>query len=143
MAKIKIKLPEETMKKLERLGSSYDGIVKNMLADGIEPLQKQIKSNLSAVIGKGTKFKSRSKGNLIKAVKVTKAYQTANGDWHIKVGIYGYDSDGVPNALKAMVLEHGRSDMPAKPFLKPAISATKKQCIEAMTDRFDKELKKL
>lgn len=130
------------MKKLERLGTEYDVIVQEMLTNGIEPLQKQIESNLKEVIGRGTKSKSRSKGNLIKAVKVTKAYQVANGDWHIKVGIYGYDSDGVPNALKAMVLEHGRSNMAAKPWLKPAISATKKQCIQAMVDTFDKKVNK-
>ncbi len=138
-----IKFPEETLKKLEKLGSNYDGIVQNMLADGIEPLQKQIESNLAAVVGKGTKIKSRSKGDLVKSVKVTKAYQVANGDWHIKVGIYGYDSEGVPNALKAMVLEHGRSNMAAKPWLKPAISKSKKACVKAMSDRLDKELKKL
>lgn len=139
------------MKKLEHLGSNYDGIVRNMLADGIEPLQKQIESNLAAVVGRGTKQKSRSKGELIKAVRVTRAYQVANGDWHIKVGIYGYDKTvitekfpkGVPNALKAMVLEHGRSNMAAKPFLKPAISKTKKACVKAMSDRLDEELKKL
>ena len=143
MARMTIKLPDETMKKLERLGTEYDAIVQDMLTDGIEPLQKQIESNLAAVVGKGTKHKSRSKGELVKAVKVTKVYQVANGDWHIKVGIYGYDSDGVPNALKAMVLEHGRSDMAAKPFLKPAISATKKQCIQAMVNAFDKRVNKL
>lgn len=142
MAKMTVKLPEEMLKKLNRLGTEYDGIVQKMLVDGIEPLQKQIESNLAAVIGRGTKSKSRSKGNLIKAVRVTKAYQVASGDWHIKVGVYGYDSDGVPNALKAMVLEHGRSDMPAKPWLKPAINATKKYVKKAMSDRLEKELKK-
>lgn len=131
------------MKKLERLGSDYDGIVKNMLADGIEPLQKQIESNLKEVVGRGTKQRSRSKGELIKAVRVTRAYQIANGDWHIKVGIYGYDSEDVPNALKAMVLEHGRSNMAAKPFLKPAISKSKKACVKAMVDAFDKRVNKL
>lgn len=140
MAKVSVKLPEETLKKLERLGTEYDGIVQGMLADGIEPLEKQIKSNLEAVIGRGTKYKSRSKGNLIKAVKVTKAYQVSNGDWHIKVGIYGYDDDGVPNALKAMVLEHGRSNMPAKPWLKPAISSSKKDVVNAMKESFDKRV---
>lgn len=143
MAKMTIKLPEKTLKKLDRLGNNYDGIVQKMLVDGIEPLQEQIESNLSAVIGKGTKTKSRSKGDLLKSIKVTRAYQVANGDWHIKVGIYGYDSEGVPNALKAMVLEHGRSDMPAKPWLKPAISKSKKACVKAMTDKFDEEFKKI
>lgn len=137
-----VKLPEETLKKLNRLGTEYDGIVQKMLVDGIEPLQKQIETNLADVIGRGNKTRSRSKGNLIKAVKVTKAYQVSSGDWHIKVGIYGYDKDGVPNALKAMVLEHGRSDMPAKPWLKPAINATKKDVLKAMSDRLDKEINK-
>lgn len=137
-----VKLPEDTLKKLNRLGTEYDGIVQKMLVDGIEPLQKQIETNLAAVIGRGNKTKSRSKGSLIKAVKVTKAYQVSGGDWHIKVGVYGYDKDGVPNALKAMVLEHGRSDMPAKPWLKPAINATKKDVIKAMSDRLDKEINK-
>lgn len=141
MAKMTYKLPEETLKKLNKLGNECDGIVQKMLVDGIEPLQDQIKSNLEAVIGHGNKGKSRSKGNLIKAVKVTKAYQIANGDWHIKVGIYGYDSDGIPNALKAVVLEHGRSGMPAKPWLKPAINASKKAVVKAMSDRLDKETK--
>lgn len=137
------------MKKLEQLGTEYDVIVQEMLTNGIEPLEKQIKSNLEAIVGRGTKYKSRSKGDLVKAVKVTKVYQVANGDWHIKVGIYGYDSDGVPNALKAMVLEHGRSSnkngnasIPPKPWLKPAISATKKQCVQAMVDTFDKKVNK-
>lgn len=142
MAKMTVKLPEETLKKLNRLGTEYDGIVQKMLVDGIEPLQKQIETNLADVIGRGNKTRSRSKGNLIKAVKVTKAYQVSSGDWHIKVGIYGYDKDGVPNALKAMVLEHGRSDMPAKPWLKPAINATKKDVLKAMSDRLDKEINK-
>lgn len=137
-----VKLPEETLKKLNRLGTEYDGIVQKMLVDGIEPLQKQIETNLADVIGRGNKTRSRSKGNLIKSVKVTKAYQVASGDWHIKVGIYGYDADGVPNALKAMVLEHGRSDMPAKPWLKPAINVTKKDVLKAMSDRLDKEINK-
>lgn len=137
-----MKLPEETLKKLNRLGTEYDGIVQKMLVDGIEPLQKQIESNLASVIGHGTKTRSRSKGNLIKAVKITKAYQVANGDWHIKVGVYGYDKNGVPNALKAMVLEHGRSDMLAKPWLKPAINSSKKYVLKAMSDRLEKELKK-
>lgn len=145
-----LKLPEETLKKLERLGTEYDAIVQDMLTDGIEPLQKQIESNLKEVIGRGVKSKPRSMGNLIKAIRVTKAYQVTNGDWHIKVGIYGYDKydengnpTGTPNALKAMVLEHGRSDMAAKPWLKPAISATKKQCVQAMVDTFDKKVDKL
>ncbi|MBO5002172.1 MAG: HK97 gp10 family phage protein, partial [Prevotella sp.] len=66
-----------------------------------------------------------------------------NGDWHIKVAIYGYDEKGVPNALKGMVLEKGKSGQPAKPWLKPAVSKTKNQCVDAMHTVLDREVSQL
>lgn len=145
-----VKLPEETLKKLNRLGTEYDGIVQKMLRSGMKPLKKQVMANLKAVIGQGNKTKPRSKGNLIKAVITTKPYKICSGEYHMKIGIYGYDKTittpkfpkGVPHAVKANALEHGRSNMPAKPWLKPAIEATKNEVRQAMIDRFNEELKK-
>lgn len=136
-------MPEELLTKLSKLGNQYDGIVQSMLANGAEPLQQQVQANLDAVVGKQTKYPSRSTGALQKSVKVTKAYQVKNGDWHIKVSIYGYDSKGVPNALKGLVIEKGRAGQPAKPWLKPAVSKSKNSCIQSMSETLDKEIKKL
>lgn len=151
MAKIEINFPKDITKKLDLLGSQYSVIAKKMLRSGMKPLKKQVMANLKSVIGQGNKTKPRSKGNLIKAVITTKPYKIRSGEYHMKIGIYGYDKtittpkfpNGVPHAVKANALEHGRSNMPAKPWLKPAIEATKNEVMQAMIDKFDEELKKL
>ena len=143
MARMNITVPEAMQAKLNRLGTEYDGIVQKMLVEGAKPLEEQVIANLESVVGRDTKFESRSTGALVKAVKVTKAYQVSNGDWHIKVAIYGYDEKGVPNALKGMVLEKGKSGQPAKPWLKPAVSKTKNQCVDAMHTVLDREVSQL
>ena len=43
----------------------------------------------------------------------------------------------------ANILEYGTSSQSAKPFLKPAKSAVKKQCVEAMKSAFEKEVEGL
>lgn len=54
-----------------------------------------------------------------------------------------YDRKGVPNPLKAAVLEHGRSNQPAKPWAKPAGRKAKKECIKKMQEALDSEVEKL
>lgn len=146
MAKCKIEMPEEMLLRLSRLGKSIDNIAGAMLEDGAKIVQKQAEKNLTAVIGRNIKYKSRSTGGLKRYVKVTKAYKTSDGESHIKVGVWGYyrvNGKDVPAPLVANVLEHGRSDMPAKPWLKPAFQKSRKDCIDAMQKRFDDEVKKL
>ncbi len=150
MAKIEFDLPKDIMKKLDLLGSQYSVIAKKMLRSGMKPLKKQVTANLRAVIGQGNKTKPRSKGNLIKVVISTKPYKIRSGEYHMKIGIYGYDKTittpkfpkGVPHAVKANALEHGRSNMPAKPWLAPAIEATRNEIKQAMIDKFNEELNK-
>ena len=96
-----------------------------------------------SVIGQGTKEPSESTGDLLESLSVTKPYQSADGNWNIKVGCIGYDRKGVPNPLKAAVLEHGRSNQPAKPWAKPAGRKAKKECIKKMQDALDSEVAKL
>ena len=50
---------------------------------------------------------------------------------------------GKSNAKIANILEYGRHGQPAKPFLKPAKTASKSACIEAMRQKFDEEVQKL
>ncbi len=141
-----MKLPEETLLKLSRLGKNIDRISAAMLEEGAAVLQEQAEKNLSEVVGSGTKYKSRSTGGLQQLVKLSKVYKISNGDSHIKVGVWGYyypNGKETPAPLVANVLEHGRSDMAAKPWLKPAISKARKACIAAMQKRFDNEVSKL
>ena len=136
MAKMTFKLPEETIRKMEALGSYYDAVTSAVLEEGVKPLYDAAKQSLSSVIGQATKEPSES-------LSVTKPYQSADGNWNIKVGCIGYDRKGVPNPLKAAVLEHGRSNQPAKPWAKPAGRKAKKECIKKMQEALDSEVEKL
>jgi HK97 gp10 family phage protein len=65
------------------------------------------------------------------------------GDWNTKIGFDGYDSKGVPNQLKARVLESGSSKQPKRPFVRPAVNATKVKAQAEMARVVDEELKKI
>ena len=52
-------------------------------------------------------------------------------------------SDGGSNAKLANILEYGKHGQPAKPFLKPAKTASRQECIDAMTKALDEEVGKL
>jgi hypothetical protein len=102
-----------------------------------------VKSNLQAVIGKETKYDSRSTGELIDALGVTPAGVDRNGNYDVKVGFDEPRKDGESNAKIANILEYGKSGQPPKPFLKPAKTASRNACIEAMKRKLDEEINKL
>ena len=141
MAKMTFKLPEETIRKMEALGSYYAAVTSAVLEEGVKPLYDAAKQSLSSVIGQATKEPSESTGDLLESLSVTKPYQSADGNWNINLGCY--DRKGVPNPLKAAVLEHGRSNQPAKPWAKPAGRKAKKECIKKMQEALDSEVEKL
>ena len=143
MAKMSYEMPDDMIRKLSALRSNYDEVVDKVLQEGVVPLEEEMRKNLSGAIGKGTKHPSESTGELLDSLRVTRPYQTADGDWNIKVGCIGYDSKGVPNPLKAAVLEKGKSNQRAKPWAKPAARAAKDKCIQKMQETLDAEVKRL
>ena len=73
-----------------------------------------------------------------------------NGFLHTKAGFDGYGShptkqypQGVPNQLLARAVESGSSAREKTPFVRPAVTKTKKAAVEAMQAEIDKEIKKL
>ena len=124
MAKADIQMPENFLKSIQRLGSEEDRIAESVLEAGAEVVETSVRSRLSGVIGSGTKLPSRSTGQLLSSLGVS------------TVG-------GKSNAKIANILEYGRHGQPAKPFLKPAKTASKSACIEAMRQKFDEEVQKL
>lgn len=143
MAKVDIKMPDEFLLKVSKLGSDFDPVAEKVLKAGGEVVFKRTKSNLSAVIGKGTKHESRSTGELEKALGVTSVRLDRNGNHNIKIGFSEPRPDGESNAKIANILEYGKHGQPAKPFLKPAKSASKSECISVMKSTFEEEVKKL
>lgn len=143
MAKVDIKMPDEFLLKVSKLGSDFDPVAEKVLKAGGEVVFKRTKSNLSSVIGKGTKHESRSTGELEKALGVTSVRLDRNGNHNIKIGFSEPRTDGESNAKIANILEYGKHGQPAKPFLKPARSASKSECISVMKSTFEEEVKKI
>lgn len=140
MAKATWKMPEDFLIKVSRLADKTDEIIPKVLEAGAEVVEDKVRSNLQSVIGSGTKYDSRSTGELLRSLGTSPALQDRNGDFNVKVGFSEPRSDGDSNAKIATILEYGKSGQPAKPFLKPAKSASKSAAIEAMKAKLESEV---
>jgi len=140
VAKVDLKLPEEFLIRLSRLGGRTDEICKKVLEAGGEVVLQKARSNLSAVVGRGTKYPSRSTGELERSLGLSPPKVDWDGNYNIKVGFAEPRSDGGSNAKIAAILEYGKHGQPAKPFLKPAKSASKAEAVAAMEQKFREEV---
>lgn len=143
MAKAIMKMPEDFLMKISKLGEKTDEIIPRVLEAGGQIVEEKVKSNLQSIIGRDTLEESRSTGELIKALGVSPALMDKDGNFNVKVGFSEPRLDGKSNAMIAGVLEYGKSGQPPKPFLKPAKSASRKACIEAMKQKLEKEVESI
>ena len=143
MAKVDIKMPDEFLEKMSRLGSNFDAVAESVLEAGGDVVLQKTRSTLSSVVGSGTKYESRSTGELESALGLSPVKMDKDGNHNIKLGFAEPHSGGVSNAMLANILEYGKHGQPAKPFLKPAKSASKSACKAAMVQKLDEEVKKL
>lgn len=143
MAKVDVKMLEDFLLQLSRLGNKTDEICEKALEAGGEVVLEKVKENLSAVIGSGTKYDSRSTGELEQSLGLTSVKQDRDGNHNIKIGFSEPRSDGGSNAKIANIIEYGKHGQPAKPFLKPAKSSSRKACISAMQETLEREVEKL
>lgn len=143
MAKVDVKMPEDFLLKLSRLGNKTDEICEKALEAGGEVVLEKVKENLSSVIGSGTKYESRSTGELEQLLGLTSVKQERDGNHNIKIGFSEPRSDGGSNAKIANIIEYGKHGQPAMPFLKPAKSSSRKACISAMQETLEREVEKL
>jgi len=143
VAKATMRMPDEFLLKVSRLGEKTDEILPRVLKAGGDVVEEKVKSNLKRVIGNATKEESRSTGELVSALGVSSAKQDRNGNFNVKVGFSEPRPDGISNAMIAGVLEYGKSGQPPKPFLKPAKSASKNACINAMISALEKEVENI
>ena len=139
MAKVQIEMPQKLLAQLEDMGNSLDAAIPKALAAGGKVVLDKMKSNLQAVIGRGTKTKSRSKGKLAASLGVSPAKLDRDGNLDVKVGFSEGRGD-VSNAMLANVLEYGKHGQPPKPFLKLTKSSSRKPCIEEMQRVLKEEL---
>ena len=143
MAKADFKLPDEFLTKLSRLGKDTDSVAKKVLEVGGKVVLAKVRSNLAAVIGSETKYDSRSTGELEQSLDLSPVKLNREGNHDIKIGFSEPRSGGGSNAKLANILEYGKHGQPAKPFLKPAKSASKAECIRVMEQTLKEEVEKL
>lgn len=136
MAKCTYKLPEDLLKKLSTLGSKMDEISEVVLEAGGEIVLDKVKSNLEGSLS------GESSGELVSSLGLSGVRIDRNGNSNIKIGFSEPRKDGSSNAMVANIIEYGKHGQPAKPFLKPAKSSSKKQCIEVMTKKLEEEINK-
>ncbi len=143
MAKCDIKMPEDFLLKLSRLGDKTDEITGKALEAGGAVVADKVRSNLESVIGANTKTESKSTGQLAGALGVSQPRVNREGNHDVKIGFSEPRQNGESNAKIANILEYGKHGQAPKPFLKPAKSASKSECIDAMKRVFEEEVDRI
>ena len=122
---------------LSRLATQSDEIAKKAIYEGAKVVADKIKSNLQGVLS------PEATGEMEASFGVTPIERDSDGNWNAKIGFDGYDSNGVANQLKARVIESGSSKQSKKPFVRPAVNATKRTAVEKMGQVINEEIQKL
>ena len=143
MAKVDIKLPDEFLERISKLGRDFDPVAEKVLEAGGEVVLEKVRGALASVVGKDTKYPSRSSGELEGALGLSEVKVDRSGNHNIKIGFSELRSDGGSNAKIANIIEYGKHGQPAKPFLKPAKSASRAAAVAAMQQKFEEEVGKL
>lgn len=140
MAKVTIEFPDDVVKKLAKLGTKTDEILEKTLRAGADVVKPVFEANLVGSIGRNTKRKSKSTGELADSLGISPVKSADDGSVDIKIGFAEPRKDGKRNAMIAGILEHGRSNQPARPFISATRNAVKGPATEAMVDAFNKEV---
>lgn len=112
--------------------------VRRRLEENIKDAESAAKSGVSAL----KNSRNETTGDLSGSLGITPIKLSKDGFWNAKVGFDGYDSKGVPNQLKARVMESGSSTIKKRPFVRPAVAATKQEALAAMGRVVDEEIQK-
>lgn len=159
MARMTLKSTDDYALKLSKLAAQTEEVAKKAIYAAANIVADKVASNLAALpedkfrrLKDGEQFTGlpeSQKKDLQESFGVTPIKQDDNGNWSAHVGFDGYGSNptekypkGVPNQLIARAVESGSSVRQKTPFVRPAVSATKKDAIKAMERVIDDELTK-
>ena len=154
MATITFKKGDEYVIRLSRLaGADQREIAGRAIHDGADIVANQIHANLQANLQdpesvskkRNVLFKNlyqKPTGDLEESFGISKMKASPDG-YDVKIGFDGYDRNGVPNQLKARAMESGTSVLRKRPFVRPAVQATKAACIKKMGEVIDEEIARI
>jgi len=142
-------MPDSLQRKFEKLADRSGEIIDKCVEAGAEVAEKAVRNNLRSVLSSEHK-----NGELINALGVTPVKTDKNGVHNAKIGfneprIHQSAANGKrsystqTNAMIATVLEYGRSNQPARPFLTPAKRSSQKQALAVMEKTYDEEAAKV
>lgn len=160
MARMTFKAGDEYALKLSKLATGSEEIAKKAVYAGAKVVADAIKANIQALpydkyrlLKKGERFtgvSNKQKNDLATSFGITPIERDGNGDWNAKLGFDGYGSEptkkypkGLPNQLLARAIESGSSVRAKRPFVRPAVNATKRQAQAEMGRVVDEETQKL
>lgn len=144
---------------LSRLEKGSEDIIGRAVYEGAAIVADAIKENirsLPVVTGYGTPSSplpggvtKAQKDGLLSGMGISKM-QDDNGYLNVKVGFDGYNATktekypaGQPNQLVARGVESGTSWKQKKPFVRPAVTRSKKAAEQKMAEIIDEEIKKI
>lgn len=137
MAKFAFKAGEDYALKLSRLATGSEEMAKKAVYAAAGIVTDEVRKRLTdATSGKGT-------GALAESLGITPITRDGDGYINAKIGFDGYDAKGAPNQLKARALESGTSKQPKRPFVRPAVNATRKRAEAEMGRVIEEEIRKL
>lgn len=162
MARITFRALELYELKLSKLPGSTEEIAKKAIYEGAKIVADEVKKNLNALNTTTREMAIRAYSNqtptyitedakqgLIDSFGLTDI-ENHNGYYNTKVGFDGYNNvitkkypKGQPNNLIARACESGSSAMIKQPFMRTAVSASKKQAEEKMAEILSAEIKKI
>lgn len=139
MAKFAFKDDSDYAIRLGRIADAADSgrIAKKAIYEAAGIVADRIRANLKNVVS------GDSNGDLEKSLGIAPIKEDREGNWNTKIGFDGYDRRGVPNQLKARVLESGRSNQKKRPFVRPAVRQTKAEAIKTMDRVIQEEIEKM
>lgn len=162
MARIAFKGLQEYELKLSKLPGSTREIAEKAVYEGAKIVADEVKKNLNALNVTTQRLAIRAYANqtptyitedakdaLIASFGIT-PLRDDKGYYNVKVGFDGYNNvitkkypKGQPNNLIARACESGSSAMIKQPFMRTAVSASKKQAEEKMAEILSAEIKKI
>ena len=139
MARMTFNAGDEYARKLSQLSAGSEAIAKKAIYEAADIVADKMREKLKANLDGS----EQSTGALEASLGITPIQTDKDGFINAKIGFDGYDEKGVPNQLKARVMESGSSKIRKRPFVRPAVNATKKAAVEAMQKVVDEEIENI
>jgi len=131
MARLEIRGTEELEIKLSKLADPE--LMKEVVWAGAQPVADEIRKGLKKNL-QGSEYAT---GDLLSSLGIAPPDIDRNGNANTKIGFHGYDRKGVPNVIKARVMESGSSKQKKRPFVRPAVRRARKKSINEMQKKID------